>query len=258
MQAKPAATDEKGNQLTMETVIVIPARYHSTRLPAKPLLRESGQYLIEHVYRAACGSKLADQVIVATDDSRIYDAVLSFNGRVEMTGGHHQSGSDRVAEVAARSPGEIFVNLQGDEPEINPDAIDQVIVLLREHPEDSVATLATRVSAEEAENPNLVKVVCDMSGRAMYFSRAKIPYAADPRRASGYLGHVGIYGYRRDFLLKYTSLPHSSLEDSEKLEQLRILENGYPITVGITCYRSQGIDTAEDYRKFLGRLGSKK
>lgn len=236
-------------------MIVIPARYHSTRLPGKPLLKDSGQYLVEHVYRAACACRLAHEVIVATDDSRIYQAVLSFNGTVEMTAGHHKSGSDRVAEIASRTEGDIFVNLQGDEPEIPPYVIDQAIAVLQESTDCHVATLATNVTAKEAENPNLVKVVCDCKGRALYFSRSRIPYIPpDYKEEAVFLGHVGIYVYRRDFLLNYPLLPASKLESIEKLEQLRILENGYSIAVGITFYRCKGVDTIEDYQKFLLRL----
>ena len=209
---------------------------------------------LEHVYRAACKSKLANEVLVATDHRSIYDAVVSFGGNVEMTAESHKSGTDRMAEVASRHTADFFVNVQGDEPEIWPEVIDQVIELLAKKADTQVATVACPVSQEEVKNPNLVKVVCDASGHALYFSRAMIPHQRDPRQENvPYLGHIGIYGYRRDFLMRYPTLSPSSLEEIEKLEQLRVLENGYRIAVGITSYRSRGIDTPEDYTAFLKR-----
>lgn len=240
----------------MQVIIVIPARYASTRLPAKALLKESGKYLIQHVYEGALKAKLAQQVIVATDDERIVDAVHSFGGQVQMTDINHKSGTDRIAEVATRTPGDLFINVQGDEPEISPQAIDQLIAILQQNPAIPVGTLATPVTAEEAKNPNLVKVVCDKSGYALYFSRATIPYLRDANAGKevGYLGHIGMYGYRRGFLLAYPQLPPSRLEEIEKLEQLRVLENGHRILVAVTGYRSRGIDTPEDYKMFLSRI----
>jgi 3-deoxy-manno-octulosonate cytidylyltransferase (CMP-KDO synthetase) len=240
----------------MQVNIVIPARYASTRLPAKALLKESGKYLIQHVYEGALQAKLAQQVIVATDDERILEAVRSFGGQVQMTDIAHKSGTDRIAEVATRTSGDIFINVQGDEPEISPVAVDLLISLLQKNPDVPVDTLATPVSAEDAKNPNLVKVVCDKAGYALYFSRATIPYQRDPgtNKEVGYLGHIGIYGYRRDFLLAYPKLPPSRLEEIEKLEQLRVLENGHRILVAVTGYRSRGIDTPDDYKAFLARI----
>lgn len=241
----------------MSSIIIIPARYASTRLPAKALLKESGKYLIQHVYESAAQAKLAEKVIVATDDQRILDAVHSFGGVAEMTSTAHKSGTDRVAEVSARNASDLVINVQGDEPQISSVAIDQLISMLIQHPEAPVGTLATPVSAEEAKKPQLVKVVCDKQGYALYFSRAQIPYVRDQGQSGNFLGHVGIYGYRRNFLLKYSSLPSSQLEDLEKLEQLRILENGYRILVGISSYRSYGIDTREDYDAFLKRMATR-
>lgn len=228
------------------------------RLPAKPLLRETGQYLIEHVYRGAQQSKLSHTVIVATDDQRIFQAVREFGGKVEMTSDKHQSGTDRMAEVASRIPGDIFVNVQGDEPEITGEAIDQVIQLMLDNPQVPVGTLIYPLESNLVSNPNIVKVVCDKRGYAMYFSRATIPFVRDANMPPvQHLGHIGIYAYRRDFLAKYPTLPPSQLEKIEKLEQLRVLENGFPIITAITNYRSKGIDTPEDYREFVIRFRAK-
>ena len=235
-------------------IIVIPARYASTRLPGKPLLKQTGHYLIEHVYRNACRSELAQQVIVATDDQRIYAAVQEFGGQAQMTAAGHKSGTDRMAEVAGGSRGDIFVNVQGDEPEISPAAIDQVITTLQQNQQAEVATLVTPISWMEAQNPNLVKAVCDGNGYALYFSRAPIPYPRERQHQDGYfLGHIGIYAYCRQFLAHYPNLPQSRLEEIEKLEQLRVLENGYRIITAATDYRSCGIDTLEDYQSFVTR-----
>ena len=241
--------------MSFKVVIVIPARYASQRLPAKPLLKETGKYLIQHVYEAASKSQKAQEVIVATDDPRIYDAVLSFGGRVEMTSEHHKSGTDRMAEVAKKVKADIYVNVQGDEPEISPIAIDDLISKLASQNQASVATLVYPLDPELAHNPNIVKVVCDQSGHALYFSRARIPY---PREGNGenFLGHIGMYAYYQNFLFIYPDLPPSKLERIEKLEQLRVLESGYKIITAITSYRSQGIDTREDYDAFVRRYNA--
>ncbi len=209
---------------------------------------------MEHVYCGAQQSRLAQDIIVATDDFRIYNAVREFGGKVEMTSDKHQSGTDRMAEVASRVPGDIFVNVQGDEPEITGQVIDQVVALLADHPEASVATLVYPIDSVTAANPNIVKVVCNSHGFALYFSRAPIPYVRDSHAPPiEYLGHIGIYAYRRDFLLHYPTLKPSFLEKCEKLEQLRVLENGYSILTAVSDYRSRGIDTSEDYREFVIR-----
>ncbi len=241
--------------MNFKVVIVIPARYASQRLPAKPLLKETGKYLIQHVYESASKSQKAQEVIVATDDKRIFDAVISFGGRVEMTSEHHKSGTDRMAEIASKVHADIYVNVQGDEPEISPIAIDELITTLQNQTEASVATLVYPLAPEPAKNPNIVKVVCDQNGYALYFSRARIPY---PREGDGedFLGHIGMYAYYRNFLLSYPELPPSRLEKIEKLEQLRVLESGHKIIVATTNYRSQGIDTREDYDAFLKRYTS--
>jgi 3-deoxy-manno-octulosonate cytidylyltransferase (CMP-KDO synthetase) len=244
----------------MEIVAVIPARFASTRLPGKPLLSDTGRPLIQHVVEAARRARRLSRVIVATDDPRIADAVAAFGGEAVMTREDHPSGTDRVAEVASRLPGAgIVVNLQGDEPEISPDALDRVASLLEGDPDAPMSTLCTPIRSEGVyRDPSCVKVVLSRSGRALYFSRSPIPLHRDglPDPSSGeplaFL-HLGLYAYRRDFLLKLATLPPSPLERLEKLEQLRVLEAGYPIAVGVVDEPSIGIDTPEDYRRFVER-----
>jgi 3-deoxy-manno-octulosonate cytidylyltransferase (CMP-KDO synthetase) len=241
-------------------VAVIPARYASTRLPGKPLLAETGRPLIQHVVEAARRARRLDRVIVATDDRRIAAAVAGFGGEAVLTRADHPSGTDRVAEVAAALPeARIVVNLQGDEPEISAEALDQVVALLEDDPEAPMATLCTPIRSDAVyRDPSCVKVVRSGSGRALYFSRSPIPHHRDglPDPASGgplaFL-HLGLYAYRRDFLLRLASLPPSPLEQAEKLEQLRVLEAGHPIAVGVIEEPSIGIDTPEDYRQFVAR-----
>lgn len=242
----------------MEIVAVIPARYASTRLPGKPLLSETGRPLIQHVVEAARMARSLDRVIVATDDERIAEAVRQFGGEVRMTRADHPSGTDRIAEVAAGLPeAGIVVNLQGDEPEMSGEALDRVVDLLRRDSQAPMATLATPIRDERVFlDPSCVKVVCSAEGRALYFSRSPVPCHRDGLPESGaVLGHLhlGLYAYRRDFLLKLAALPPSPLEQSEKLEQLRVLEAGYPIAVGVVEEPSIGIDTPEDYRRFVER-----
>lgn len=244
----------------MRTAIVIPARYGSTRLPAKPLLRSTGKYLIQHVYEQACRSRRARYVMVATDDSRIAAAVESFGGNYVLTRADHASGTDRVAEVAEHLDVDIVINVQGDEPEIDPEAIDLLPELLEDDPRSAMATLATPIrSLEQWRDPNCVKVVCDDEGRAMYFSRAPIPHVRDgepdlsatPPRL---LQHLGVYAYRRDFLLQLAATPPTLLENLEKLEQLRALAMGSRIRVGIVANSSCGVDTLADYEGFVRRF----
>ena len=244
----------------MEIVAVIPARFASTRLPGKPLLSDTGRPLIQHVVEGARQATRLDRVIVATDDARIAEAVVRFGGECVMTRSDHPTGTDRVAEVAAGLTGaRIVVNLQGDEPEISGHALDLVVALLERDPDASMATLATPVVSEEVyRDPSCVKVVCTGAGRALYFSRSPIPHHRDgvssrpPGQPPAYL-HLGLYAYRRDFLLELATLPPSPLESAERLEQLRVLEAGRPIAVGIVDEPSVGIDTPEDYRRFVAR-----
>lgn len=237
-------------------VAVIPARYASTRLPGKPLLRETGQTLIQHVVEAAMRATTLDRVIVATDDVRIVEAVEAFGGEAVMTRDDHPSGSDRVAEVAARlNDAELIVNLQGDEPSIAGSTIDHLVRRLRNDPDASMATLATPITDPEVfHDPACVKVVLASDGRALYFSRSPIPFHRDhPGYPDGSLGllHLGVYAYRRPFLLQLAALPPSPLEQAEKLEQLRVLEAGRSIAVGVVAEPGVGIDTPEDYARFV-------
>jgi 3-deoxy-manno-octulosonate cytidylyltransferase (CMP-KDO synthetase) len=242
----------------MEIVAVIPARFASTRLPGKPLLSDTGRPLIQHVVEAARRARWLDRVLVATDDQRIADAVAGFGGEFVMTRSDHPTGTDRVAEVAAGLPdARIIVNLQGDEPEITGAALDRVVTLLDDDPEVPMATLATPIRSEAVyRDPSCVKVVVSRTGRALYFSRSPIPHYRDglPRSDAplGYL-HLGLYAYRRDFLLGLGALPPSPLEAAEKLEQLRVLQAGHPIAVGLVDEPSIGIDTPDDYRRFVER-----
>ena len=243
----------------MNAAAVIPARYASTRFPGKPLANETGKYLIQHVYEQVSRARSIAQVIVATDDERIRRAVQSFGGRAVMTRADHPSGTDRVAEVAAGLDAEIIVNVQGDEPEIEPGNIDQLVRLLADDAEVVIGTLACPFPAgADPRDPNAVKVVLDGRGRALYFSRALVPYPRDsggvPTAGGPWLLHLGIYAYRRDFLLRLAKLPPTPLEQVEKLEQLRALENGYAIAIAVVERSAVGIDTPADYAAFVERM----
>lgn len=241
----------------MRTAIVIPARYNSSRLPGKPLLRSTGKYLVQHVYERACRARKADAVIIATDDSRVAAAVESFGGRCVMTRRDHPSGTDRVAQVAATLDAEIIINLQGDEPQIDPASLDLLPDLLDKDSGAVVATLAAPITAEEHyHDPNCVKLVRDGRGRALYFSRSPIPFVRDGRpdfsgKPIRFLQHIGLYAYRRDFLRQLAAEPPADLEETEKLEQLRVLSLGRPIQVGVVAHASRGVDTFEDYQRFV-------
>ena len=241
----------------MKTAVVIPARFASSRLPGKPLLRETGKYLIQHVYENAMRAKSASTVIVATDDTRIFRAVESFGGRAAMTRDDHQSGTDRVAEAIASLDCDVVVNVQGDEPQFDPDGIDLLTQLLRNDPQSEMATLATPIrSAVMYRDPNAVKVVCDDDGRALYFSRSPIPYLRDGEADFSLnppfaLLHVGVYAYRTDALLRIAASPPHPLERAEKLEQLRVLGSGGTIRVGVIPHAHCGVDTPADYAAFV-------
>lgn len=231
--------------------IVIPARYASTRLPAKPLLEVKGKPIIQYVYEAAKKSTLAQEVIVATDDERIKSAVEAFGGICEMTREDHKCGSDRIAEVANRHDDfDYILNLQGDEPQITPEVIDMAIKALIDDEAVDISTLVRKItSKEQIENPNCVKCVFDKNFNALYFSRCPIPYERNANEAD-YYAHIGIYGYKKSSLIKMTQLNQTPLEKQESLEQLRALENGMKIKVAITTLNPTGIDTIEDYEKF--------
>ncbi len=234
-----------------KTAIVIPARYGSSRLEGKPLIKVAGKSIIQWVYEKAMQAKLADLIIVATDDERIFDEVKSFGGEVEMTSTEHKCGSDRIKEVVMRHPEISFiVNLQGDEPLIKPESIDAVIKDVKDDEKADISTLVRVIDEKnEIENPNLVKCVVDNYGYAMYFSRSKIPFERNENQAIFY-GHLGIYGYKREALIKMTELPQSSYELSESLEQLRALQNGMKIKTSVVDFKPIGIDTKEDLEKF--------
>lgn len=234
-----------------KTAIIIPARYGSSRLEGKPLLEVLGKPVIQWVYEKAQQAKLADMIIVATDDERIFNAVKKFGGEVEMTSTDHKCGSDRIREVVERHPEISFiVNLQGDEPLIEPSSIDDVARNVQEDDKADISTLIRELhSEEEINNPNLVKCVVDNTGFALYFSRSKIPFERNTHEGAFY-GHLGIYGYKRDALLKMTSLKQTPLEKTESLEQLRALENGMKIKTSVVNFIPVGIDTKDDLEKF--------
>jgi 3-deoxy-manno-octulosonate cytidylyltransferase (CMP-KDO synthetase) len=265
------STADAGNP---RSYVVIPARYASTRLPRKMLLRETGKTLLQHTYEAARAARKPAGVIIATDHAEIAREVERFGGDFAMTSPDCASGTDRVAELARKLPrADFLVNVQGDEPEMSPGNIDRVIELLENDPAAGMATLATPLrSPEQLANPACVKVVFDNSGRALYFSRSPIPFVRDPpaacrsalsSRPKGGLApfndppifyqHLGIYAYRRDALLQIASLPPSSLEQAEKLEQLRMLQSGGAILVAVVEHAATGIDTPADYAAFVAR-----
>jgi 3-deoxy-manno-octulosonate cytidylyltransferase (CMP-KDO synthetase) len=229
---------------------VIPARYGSTRFEGKPLARLGGKAVILHVVEQAMKCGLVDEVVVATDDERILREVESAGFRAVMTSSGHGSGTERVAEVARESDAEIIVNIQGDEPMMDPDSIDGAVKALKGEPGLNVSTLGLPLGARsEFEDPNVVKVVTDRSGMALYFSRAPIPYNRTGRERTPVMKHLGLYVYRRSFLLEYAVLKPTELEMTEQLEQLRILEHGYGIRVVTAKRDSIGIDTPEDLKK---------
>lgn len=229
---------------------IIPARFASTRLPAKALAPINGKPMIQLVYERCLKSRLLDEVLVATDDKRIFSAVLSFGGNAVMTSRKHKSGTDRIGEAAAKKKCDIVVNIQGDEPLIDPRNIDRAIMPLLDDSSINVSTLAYRMkNIADANNPNTVKVVLDENGFAMYFSRSPIPNCRDGAKGTVYYKHIGLYVYRRSYLLKLVKLKPGKLESAEKLEQLRILETGGKIKVIITKIDSHSVDTNSDLYK---------
>ncbi|MBM4027713.1 MAG: 3-deoxy-manno-octulosonate cytidylyltransferase [Planctomycetes bacterium] len=274
----------------MRIVVCIPARYASTRFPGKVLARDTGKYLIQHTWEQARRARLPQRVVIAADDPKIVEAALTFGAECVLTSTEHNSGTDRIAEAVGQTDAEIVINVQGDEPQIDPDHIDYLARLLLDHPEAPMATLATGFATrEQIADPNVVKVVVsspvagrssldagpaqrsataseaqrtthDAPARALYFSRSVIPYDRD-RAGVGevgrYLRHIGIYAYRREFLLRITALLQTPLEKLEKLEQLRALENGFAILVGKVEHTCEGIDTPEQYAAFVKRQARK-
>jgi 3-deoxy-D-manno-octulosonate cytidylyltransferase len=259
-----------------KTVAIIPARYASTRLPGKLIKSEAkehtGKYLIEHVYRKVMEAKNVHEIIIATDDERIAEVVKNFGGCVKMTSMNHTSGTDRAAEIASSLDADFVVNIQGDEPDIKGSMIDDLIDAMYAEQEAVVCTFANKIgTVEEFIDPNAVKVVVDKNSYAMYFSRASIPFIRDgnihanfstakkildedntgKNTSFHFLKHLGIYIYRKDFLLSFSSLPVPKVEELEKLEQLRVLSNGYKIKVVVTSCTCEGVDTSEDFERFL-------
>jgi len=260
-------------------IVCIPARYGSTRFPAKVLAKDTGKFLIQHVYEQACMAKLPDRVIIAADDKRIAQAAESFGAECIMTDPDCPSGTDRIAEAVGGLDFDIVVNLQGDEPEIDPANIDTVARLLVDNPKYQMATLAADFETkEQVSDPNIVKVVTShepalrspkdeggprVTGHsvALYFSRSVIPYDREKAgigSVKNYLRHLGIYAYRKEFLLKITKLPQTPLEKLEKLEQLRAVENGFDILVAKVKHTCAGIDTPVQYAEFIKRYANKK
>ncbi|HVB34535.1 MAG TPA: 3-deoxy-manno-octulosonate cytidylyltransferase [Patescibacteria group bacterium] len=244
---------------TPRALAVIPARYDSARFPGKVLADLGGKTMIERVVERARGARAVERVLVATDDDRVAAAVAAFGGEAVMTRRDHASGTERLAEVAARIDAPIFVNVQGDEPLIEPAAIDLAVETLAADPAVAIATLATPIlEADPLGDPNVVKVVMDFDSNALYFSRAPIPWLRDTSGAQTprYFKHVGLYVYRRDALLEFPTLPPGELERVEQLEQLRWLENGYPIRVAITECDSIGVDVPEDLARAAQRIAA--
>jgi 3-deoxy-manno-octulosonate cytidylyltransferase (CMP-KDO synthetase) len=266
----------------VKIVAVIPARFGSTRFAGKVLAKDTGKFLIQHTYEQACAALLPEKVIIAADDQRVAVAADTFGAECILTSPEHKSGTDRIAEAVSDMDVDIVVNLQADEPEIDPDNIDYLARLLIENPNSQMATLAADFqSPNQVADPNIVKVIAAWSverradsrklktqnsklktncGIAIYFSRAAIPY---DREKSGvgnmhqYLRHLGIYAYRKEFLLKITTLPQTPLEKIEKLEQLRAIENGFDILVGKVEHTCDGIDTPQQYTEFVTRYSKK-
>jgi len=232
-----------------QVVIVIPARYGSTRLPGKPLVPLAGKPMIQHVYERAKRSRAASRVIVATDDERILNAVQSFGGEARMTRQDHRTGTERIAEVAAHMEGDIFVNVQGDEPLLDASTIDVAASSLQEEPPAAISTVAVPIrKPADIMDPNVVKTVLDFDGNALYFSRAPVPWVRDTgaQVQARHLKHLGLYVFQRDVLLEFPTLPQGELERIEQLEQLRWLENGWKIRVAEVEHDAVSVDVPED------------
>jgi 3-deoxy-manno-octulosonate cytidylyltransferase (CMP-KDO synthetase) len=232
-----------------KVVVVIPARYGSTRLPGKPLVSIAGKPMIQRVFERAKLAQCVNQVIVATDDERIVKAVEAIGGEARMTRSDHRTGTERVAEVAAHVEGDVFVNVQGDEPLLDPAAVDAAVTSLLEDPPASIATVATPIKTPaDIMDPNVVKTVLDFEGNAIYFSRAPIPWVRDTgsKVLARHLKHLGLYVFDRESLLEYPTLPPGELERIEQLEQLRWLENGWKIRVAEVEHDAVSVDVPED------------
>ena len=250
--------------IELNAIAVIPARYASTRFPGKPLASINGKPLIQHVWERVSMSKSLKRIIVATDDERIFKAVREFGGEGWMTSSNHATGTDRISEVAKNIEADIIVNVQGDEPLIEPKVIDMAVEPFRGTQTEfgssklQMGTICAEIkNKDELNNPNIVKVVTDYDGFALYFCRSTIPYNRDNDSRTSYYKHIGLYVYRKDFLIKFSQLPSTPLEKIEKLEQLRALEHGYKIKVIKTKYNSIGVDAPEDIEKVRKIINSK-
>jgi len=232
-----------------QVVVVIPSRYAATRLPGKPLVNLAGKPMVQRVYEQAKLAQTVHRVLVATDDQRIVDAVLAFGGEARITRSDHRTGTERIAEVAAHEPGDVFVNVQGDEPLIDPVAIDTAVAALLEDPPAQITTVATPIRhVPDIMDPNVVKTVLDFDSNALYFSRAPVPWVRDTQQKVHvkYWKHLGLYVFQRDALLEYPTLPQGELEKIEQLEQLRWLENGWKIRVAEVEHDAVSVDVPED------------
>src|SRR5579863_10561160 len=236
----------------MRAIAVIPARLASTRLPRKMLREIGGKPLIGVVYEAVRSSPALARVVIATDSEEIMNVCRQHGWDAEMTSPAHRSGTERVHEISGREPADVYINAQGDEPMVRPEQIATLLHVM-ENPAAQVGTLMTSAAAIDISNPNAVKVVTDLTGRALYFSRATIPFDRDGTRPR-YFKHLGLYAYRKPALDRFVALPESLLEKSERLEQLRFLENGMPIFIGETPYDSVGVDTEEDLQRVIEKL----
>jgi 3-deoxy-manno-octulosonate cytidylyltransferase (CMP-KDO synthetase) len=233
---------------TFSAVAIIPARLASTRLPRKVLREIAGQPMIARVYEAAKQSPLLRDVIIATDSEEVMQFAQARGWKAQMTSDKHRSGTDRVYEVAQRIPADVYVNIQGDEPLARPEHLDALLQPMRD-PKVMVSTIKTPCPPQDVDNPNAVKVVTDLNGRALYFSRSTIPFDRDKTGVVTYFKHLGFYAYRKAALDKFCNLPESKLEAAERLEQLRFLDNGIDIYVAETPFNTVGVDTEEDLRR---------
>jgi 3-deoxy-manno-octulosonate cytidylyltransferase (CMP-KDO synthetase) len=243
----------------MNVICIIPARYASTRLPGKPLKLIVGRPMIQWVYEQAKKAAKPAEVIVATDDARVYDAVLAFGGKACMTRKDHPNGTSRLAEVAEKFPeADVIVNVQGDEPMIPPEVIDRLAEAFEKEPELQMATMIARMQENEYADPSAVKVVTDKNGYALFFSRSLLPYPRNKSDLFKVYKHVGIYAYTRTFLMQYAAMEPTPLEQVESLEQLRVLENGYKIKVLESDFQGVGVDTQADLDAVNKLLGKQK
>jgi 3-deoxy-manno-octulosonate cytidylyltransferase (CMP-KDO synthetase) len=241
----------------VQVLAVIPARYGSTRFKAKVLAEDTGKFLIQHTYERALCAKSVEKVLIATDSELVMAACASFGADCVMTSAAHQSGTDRIAEAVRDIDCKIVVNLQADEPQIEPANIDYLVGLLQDSNADMATLVAEFTNKEQISDPNIVKAILDKNGSAIYFSRSPIPYdrgSGGIGKTGSYLRHFGIYAYRKDFLLKFTLLPQGKLEKCEKLEQLRAIEHGFSIITGKVEHAWEGIDTPEQYAEFVNRF----